>query len=353
MDEKLNHYATFGLVYKKHKVKKMYRNLIHAVGFPNRSNMAKKKAPLLSIEDLDMGIEFVPTGIAGFDYHYKGVAIGKLTEVFGAEDVGKSTFGFYLIKAFLEYFPEKDVLFIDFEKKLDRVYLDIIGLDMSRILYADYDTIEDAGELIRSMKDISLVVIDSIAAASTNQEIEGSVADANMGVKARKIGQFLRMSMGELNRNKITLLLINQIRDNIGSYGGGITTPGGHSPKHHAILRLFITKAKWDSNNLGQLMNIHINKNHAGKKGISVSVHIDQTRVWEGLPPIDPHLEYVNLAVKEKCLNQRGSYYYWTETDEQNLAQGFDNLVVYFKENKDEYQKLLDMLYNEPLTNEE
>jgi len=312
--------------------------------------MAKKKATLLSIEDLNMGIEFVPTGIAGFDYHYKGVAVGKLIEVFGAEDVGKSTFGFYLIKAFLEHFPEKKVLFIDFEKKLDSNYLAIIGLDMSRILYADYDTIEEALESVRGSEGISLVVVDSLAAASTKQEMEGSIEDANMGVKARKVGQALRMLMGELNRNKITMLIINQIRDNIGSYGGGITTPGGHSPKHHAILRLFVTKAKWDSNKLGQLMNIHVNKNHAGKKGITVSVHIDQTRVWEGLPPIDPVLELVNLAVSEKMLNQRGAYYYWTETDEQNLAQGFDNLVGYFKVNEEELMRLKDLVY---LTDEE
>jgi recombination protein RecA len=312
--------------------------------------MAKKKPTLLSIDDLDIGIEFVPTGIAGFDYHYKGIAVGKLIEVFGAEDVGKSTFGFYLIKAFLEYFPEKYVLFLDFEKKLDKEYLKIIGIDMSRVLYADYDTIEDALESVRSSDNISLVIVDSLAAASTKQEIEGSIEDANMGVKARKIGQALRMLMGELNRKKTTLLIINQIRDNIGSYGGGITTPGGHSTKHHAILRLFMTKAKWDSNKLGQLLNIHVNKNHAGKKGITVSVHIDQTRVWEGKPPIDPVLETVNLAVSEKMLDQRGAYYYWNETEEQNIAQGFDNLVEYFKENKDEYQKLLSMIY---LTKEE
>jgi len=312
--------------------------------------MVKKKVALLSIEDLEMDIKFVPTGIAGFDYHYFGIAIGKLTTIFGAEDVGKSTMGFYIIKAFLDFFPEKNVLFLDFEKKLDKAYLAIIGVDMSRVYYADYDTIEDAMESVRGSENISLVVLDSLAAASTKQEISGSIEDANMGVKARKVGQALRMMMGELNRNKISMLIINQIRDNIGSYGGGITTPGGHSEKHHSIMRLFLTKAKWDSNKLWQLMNIRVNKKKKKKKGIVIPVHIDQTRVWEGKPPIDPILEYVSLAVTEKLLNQRGAYYYWTETDESNLAQGFDNLVEYFRENKEELQKLLDIIY---LTEEE
>lgn len=304
---------------------------------------------LLSLDKINTDIEFVKTGIPIFDFYYKGIAVGKLTSIFGAEDAGKSTFGFYVIKAFQNHFPEKNVLFLDFEKKLDPNYLKIIGIDFERILYADVNTIEEGLEIARSRmrkeKDISLIVIDSIAGASTAQEIGGDIEDANVGVKARKISQALRMVTGLMNETRTSMLAINQIRDSIGSYGGGITTPGGHAIKHHAILRMFITQAKWKENDNGQLMNIHVNKNHAGPKGIKTTVHIDTSRVWEGKAPINPVLETVSLAVEKELLHRAGSWYKWEETSEENLAQGFNNLVSYFETNEEEYNKLLDMVF--------
>jgi len=311
---------------------------------------------LLSLDKINMGIEFVPTGIPVFDYYYKGAPIGKLISAFGAEDAGKSTLGFYLMKAFQDYFPNKQVLFLDYEKKLDPNYLELIGVDFSRVLYADVNTIEEGLELARQrMKkenDISLIVVDSIAGASTNQEILGDIEDANIGVKARKISQSLRMVIGLMNETRTTMLMINQIRDSIGSYGGGITTPGGHAEKHHSILRMFITQAKWKDKDDGQLMNIHVNKNHAGPKGIKATVHIDTSRVWKGLPPINPVLENTYLAIDKGLLHRAGSWYKWNKEDETNIAQGFNNLVEHFEINPDDYDKLIAMLYGKPLDTE-
>ena len=161
------------------------------------------------------------------------------------------------------------------------------------------------------------------------------------------------MITGLLNETGTTMLAINQIRDSIGSYGGGITTPGGHAIKHHAILRMFITQAKWKDRDDGQLMNIHVNKNHAGPKGIKTTVHIDTARVWKGLPPINPVLETVALAIEKKLLHRAGSWYKWTPESEENLAQGFDRLVTYFETNQEEYEKLEGMVYVKPEEKEE
>lgn len=311
---------------------------------------------LLSLDKINMGIEFVPTGIPAFDFYYKGIPVGKLTSIYGAEDAGKSTLGFYVIKAYQIAYPEKYVLFLDYEKKLDPNYLELIGVDFSRVLYADVHTIEEGLEIARQrMKkenDLSLIVVDSIAGASTNQEILGDIEDANVGVKARKISQALRMVIGLMNETDTTMLFINQIRDSIGSYGGGITTPGGHAEKHHSILRMFITQAKWKDQDDGQLMNIHVNKNHSGPKGIKTTVHIDTSRVWKGLPPINPVMETVYLATERGLLHRAGSWYKWTPEDESNIAQGFNNLVEYFELNPDAYEKLTSMLYGEPLDTE-
>lgn len=303
---------------------------------------------LLSLGNLDMGIEFVPIGIPSFDYYYKGLPVGKLVSIFGAEDVGKSTFGWYTMRSFQEYFAERNVLLLDYEKKIDPDYLKVIGIDMDRVLYSGFETIEEGLEIARNRakneKDVSLIVIDSIAGASTVKEMEGSIEDSHMGVKARRIGQALRMTMKILNDNKTTLLGINQIRDNIGSFGGGITTPGGHAIKHHSILRMFLTRKQWKGYDDGQIMNIHINKNHAGPKGKSVETHIDSGRVWKGLPPIDEKRENVILASNEGFLIRKGAYYYWEE-DGESLAQGLDNLVQYFKDKDEEYEKLINLLY--------
>ena len=129
---------------------------------------------LFSLDKVQTDIKFIKTGIPVFDSYYRGAPVGKLVSIFGAEDAGKSTLGWYWIVAFQTAFPEKNILFLDYEKKLDPNYLKIIGVDFERFLYADVNTIEEGLELARArMKkenDLSLLTL-SLVQAQTKKSV--------------------------------------------------------------------------------------------------------------------------------------------------------------------------------------
>lgn len=93
--------------------------------------------------------------------------------------------------------------------------------------------------------EIDVVLLDSLAVLTTSKELGGKVTDGTPAVQARMIATGLRrvlMRMLILQNESIkdptkscpTLVLINQIRADVGSFGSPETSPGGNLPKFAA-----------------------------------------------------------------------------------------------------------------------
>jgi hypothetical protein len=52
------------------------------------------------------------------------------------------------------------------------------------------------------------------------------------------------MATGKIDDSKMACILVNQVRNNIGSYGGGLEAGGGNALKHNKSLDLFVTRAQ-------------------------------------------------------------------------------------------------------------
>ena len=65
-----------------------------------------------------------------------------------------------------------------------------------------------------------------------------------MAYRARLIKMFLsRYQVAVVGCNKIGMILINQVIDNIGSYTGGVSTPGGRGLRHGKHLAIYVKKS--------------------------------------------------------------------------------------------------------------
>lgn len=74
--------------------------------------------------------------------------------------------------------------------------------------------LEIAETLVRSGA-IDLVVVDSVAALVPQVELDGEMADQQMGLQARLMSKALRKLSGVMNKTDCTIIFINQLREKL------------------------------------------------------------------------------------------------------------------------------------------
>lgn len=183
-----------------------------------------------------------------------GFPIGKITEIFGPESSGKTNLAISACVEAQRAFPDRYAVFIDAEGGLEGKWMEKMGIDPSRLIVVrpDYaEAVVDMTEKFLEADDVSVVVLDSIAALVATAELEKSAESMIMGGNSIVVQKLIRKSVSALNRvNKAydekqreypapPLLLINQIRHQIGvMFGSPEKTPGGFAPKFAAAMRV-------------------------------------------------------------------------------------------------------------------
>ncbi len=193
---------------------------------------------------VDIGV--IPTGSIGLDaaLGVGGIPRGRIIEIFGPESSGKTTLTLHII-------AEAQKLggvcaFIDAEHAMDPEYAKKLGVNIDDLLISQPDHGEQALEitetLVRSGK-IDVVIVDSVAALTPKDEIEGDMGAHHVGKQARLMSQALRKLTAIVARSNTVVVFINQIRMQIGvMFGNPETTPGGKALKFYTSVRLDIRK---------------------------------------------------------------------------------------------------------------
>ncbi len=164
-------------------------------------------------------VNAISTGSIGVDWALGigGLPRGRIIEIFGPESSGKTTLSLHVIA---EAQKKGGVCaFIDAEHALDPEYAKKLGVKIEELLVSQPDTGEQALEitesLVRSGK-IDVIVIDSVAALTPKDEIEGDMGAQHVGKQARLMSQALRKLTAIVAKTKTIVIFINQIRMQIG-----------------------------------------------------------------------------------------------------------------------------------------
>jgi recombination protein RecA len=202
-----------------------------------------------------------PTGILNVDWALGGGFIqGGFVELYGPPSSGKSTLA---LKAIAQAQKQGKVCaYIDVEDAYDSDWAITNGVDNDSLLLMDKDQIIqlvkkkgskgiNAEFILQLMidlietKGIDILVLDSIACLVPKDELDVKEMDeeAKMAGVAKLMSRALRV-MNSKNHRHSTIIFINQIRDNVGSYGGGSTTPGGKAVKFYAFQRVNVKRGK-------------------------------------------------------------------------------------------------------------
>ena len=276
-------------------------------------------------------IDVVPTGSIGLDaaLGVGGLPRGRIVEIFGPESSGKTTLALHVIA---EAQKKGGICaFIDAEHAMDPVYAGKLGVKIEELLLSQPDTGEQGLEicesLVRSGK-IDVVVIDSVAALTPKDEIEGDMGAQHVGKQARLMSQALRKLTAIVARSKTIVIFINQIRMQIGvMFGNPETTPGGKALKFYTSVRLDIRRIaqiKKGEEVVGGRVRVKVVKN-------KVAAPFRQTEFDliynEG---ISKEGEIIALGEKMGLIKKTGiSYAYGDE----KLGRGYDATRTFLKEN--------------------
>ncbi|MFT7645001.1 MAG: recombination protein RecA [Candidatus Paceibacteria bacterium] len=191
-------------------------------------------------------IEVIPTGSLGLDeaLGIGGYPRGRILEIYGPESSGKTTLALHAVAE-----AQKGggiCAFIDAEHAMDPVYAGNLGVKLDELLISQPDNGEQALEIVESLVrsgKLDVIVIDSVAALTPRDEIEGEMGAHHVGKQARLMSQALRKLTAIVAKSKTVVIFINQIRMQIGvMFGNPETTPGGKALKFYTSVRLDIRR---------------------------------------------------------------------------------------------------------------
>jgi recombination protein RecA len=197
-------------------------------------------------ETKHVDIEAVPSGSIGLDdaLGIGGYPRGRIIEIYGPESSGKTTLALHAVAE-----AQKDngiCAFIDAEHAMDPEYAKNLGVKLDELLISQPDNGEQALEIVESLVrsgKLDVIVIDSVAALTPRDEIEGEMGAHHVGKQARLMSQALRKLTGIVAKSKTVVIFINQIRMQVGvMFGNPETTPGGKALKFYTSVRLDIRR---------------------------------------------------------------------------------------------------------------
>jgi recombination protein RecA len=284
-----------------------------------------------------VNIDVIPTGSMGLDMALGvgGMPRGRIIEIFGPESSGKTTLALHIVA---EAQKKGGICaYIDAEHAMDPEYTKNLGVNVNDLLISQPDTGEQGLEicesLVRSGK-VDVVVIDSVAALTPKDEIEGDMGQQHVGKQARLMSQALRKLTAIVAKSNTIVIFINQIRMQIGvMFGNPETTPGGKALKFYTSIRLDIRRIaqiKKGEEVVGGRTRVKVVKNKVAApfKQTEFDIIYGEGISYEG--------ELLALGEKIGIVTKStgGSYTYVPEGKEEvKMGRGYDATRTFLREN--------------------
>ena len=262
---------------------------------------------------LDLAISNRPHG---------GLPVGKMVEFNGLEGTGKS-----LLSAHVVADTQKKggiAVVIDTENAAAPEFWKSLGVDLSKLLYVQCETVEDIFEKMEQMigivrksnKDrILTIIVDSVAAASTKVELESDHGkDGYATGKSIIISKAMRKITTMIGRQKVLTVFTNQLRQNLNAmaFGDKYVVSGGKSLAYHCSVRVRLNntgKLKKGEEVIGNECKAVVVKNRMGppQRQASFDIYFDSG--------IADYGSWIKVLKENNLVKQGGAYYTYKKDD--------------------------------------
>ncbi len=294
-------------------------------------------------DNAKMEVEVIPTGNLLIDRALGagGFPRGRIVEIFGPESSGKTTLTLTAIAQ-----AQKAgglAAFIDVEHALDPQYAARLGVKLDDLLVSQPNSGEEALQICEALvrsNAIDVIVVDSVAALVTKQELEGDIGDSTVGAQARLMSGALRKLTGFISKARTVCIFTNQIREKIGiMFGNPETTTGGRALKFYASVRIDIRRIGQikgsDGVIAGNRTKVKVVKNKVAPPFTECEFDIMYN---EGISSVGSLLD---LALEYDIIQKRGS---WMSYNGSQLAQGRDAAKEALRNNAELYAEIEELV---------
>lgn len=319
------------------------------------SRLNPKTAQLFRIAS-EVEVELLPTPSLGLNMAIEGLRYGGFTVLYGNRGCGKTLFA---LQAAAEAQKQgKTVAWMDVEKNFNPHWARRLGVDPDKMIIDDRtisvaSMANSAVDLLQAGVDV--LVIDSISQLlpqsyfedpkNGKEEIKGLAETGQIGTFSKNMGQAINM-MNAVNQHA-AIIMISQVRNNIGSYGASISFMGGKAVEHAASTVLKFWRTPSDALEVevhvgdglllkrpaGAPVTWTVEKNRGSGMGMSNTYDMYTAGDQIG---IDLTGEIVTYGVEYGVIKKGGA---WFTVGEERF-QGRTKVIDYLRENPDIQEKI-------------
>lgn len=200
------------------------------------------------------GISFISSGCTLLDCAMgNGYPLGRVVNIVGDKSTAKTGLAMEALINFLLAHPDGRAAYRETEAAFDKRYAEAMGLPVDRVDFGPgelLNTVEDferdfdkyLDEQIKAKKP-GIYVLDSLDALSDEAEMEREIGKGTFGAaKAKELSAFFRKTASKIEKAKVLLLVISQVRDNIGAmFGEKSKRSGGRALDFYSTITLWLS----------------------------------------------------------------------------------------------------------------
>lgn len=326
-------------------------NLIAEVNKKYKTDIIRKASDL-------KGIEFIPYTSPMMNYLTRGgVPVGRIIELVGLPQSGKTTTALDIISNFQKKYTDKYCVYLDAENTIDKEWGETLGVDWSKVILIQPES-EYGEELLDMLLDyirsgkIGLAVLDSAPFIIPKAVQEKGLDEKSYGGNSALMKSFCDKAVPLCKKVECTFLLINQLRENIGNPYKPFKIPCGTAIAHACSQILWFTKgslldekykevSSGYANPSGNLVSVKVEKNKVTKNDRRL-----QTYTLNYSTGVDEIKDTLDLAIMLGIISQAGAWYKAILKDgKEQKMQGFNGVQEFYYNDLEELEYLRKQVY--------
>lgn len=326
-------------------------NLIAEVNKKYKTDIIRKASDL-------KGIEFIPYTSPMMNYLTRGgVPVGRIIELVGLPQSGKTTTALDIISNFQKKYTDKYCVYLDAENTIDKEWGETLGVDWSKVILIQPES-EYGEELLDMLLDyirsgkVGLAVLDSAPFIIPKAVQEKGLDEKSYGGNSALMKAFCDKAVPLCKKTECTFLMINQLRENIGNPYKPFKIPCGTAIAHACSQILWFTKgslldekykevSSGYANPSGNLVSVKVEKNKVTKNDRRL-----QTYTLNYSTGVDEIKDTLDLAIMLGIILQAGAWYKATLKDgKEQKMQGFNGVQEFYYNDLEELEYLRKQVY--------
>lgn len=269
---------------------------------------------------MDKPEAFFSTGCTVLDLTMgNGIPLSRIVNVVGDKSTGKTLLAIEAMANFNLKYPQGEIIYLEAEAAFDIKYASSIGFPVKSVeVIKDKDTVDDLFELLTKAiqrDDVEkplLFIVDSLDALSDRAEKDRDIDQGSYGTnKASKLSQMFRRLVKDLAKTNVTMIIVSQVRDNIGvTFGRKTKRSGGRALDFYASIVIYLAEKKKRTKTIRGVKRV---------VGVDIIAKCDKNKVSApfrecefpitfgyGVEDVESGLKYLEFVKDKKALNDLG-----------------------------------------------